>query len=29
VFRVLARIIADLAGLAGFPPVVEADVRKR
>jgi hypothetical protein len=28
VLRVLARIIADLDGLAGFPPVAEADVKK-
>jgi hypothetical protein len=29
VLRVLARIIADLDGLAGLPPVAEADVKKR
>jgi hypothetical protein len=28
VLRVLARIIADLDGLAGFPPVAEEDVKK-
>src|SRR4051794_8798873 len=28
VLRVLARIIADLDGLAGFPPVAEEDIKK-
>ena len=28
VLRVLARIIADLDGLAGFPPITEEDVKK-
>src|SRR5262249_56629539 len=28
VLRVLARIIADLDGLAGFPPIAEEDVKK-
>jgi hypothetical protein len=28
VVRVLARIIADLDGLAGFPPIAEEDVKK-
>jgi hypothetical protein len=28
VLQVLARIVADLDGLAGFPPIVEEDVKK-